>query len=294
MTVRGKPIHAVISLVKWRWQGKPIQVVISLSSATFAATSLTFCSLLILNAWSVCNVCQTQTPFSQTTTAALSVEQPCTYTHVRNKHHSCFLSVFTLLSLFWNEKKMWGFTFCAVVVTGWSHTSVLYGIRMCSTVFLKVKHQVLFWADWILYTPSQSSIPTILFNIITVSMSMGVAVDLYSAGSHFGSSTRQVYLTFLPSSRYTTLLNTPLWFPKCFLFTVRNLSFHSTSLNVAAGIASLNTVMIIISLGRYYPAPHVVPFCRFADRNWVCISDFCHPFQICCLSHSSDFRCSGI
>jgi len=30
------------------------------------------------------------------------------------------------------------------VVTGWSETSVLYGIRMCSIVFLKVKHQVLF------------------------------------------------------------------------------------------------------------------------------------------------------
>ena len=34
----------------------------------------------------ICNVCQTQTPFSQTTTATLSVGRPCTYTHVRNKH----------------------------------------------------------------------------------------------------------------------------------------------------------------------------------------------------------------
>jgi hypothetical protein len=48
---------------------------------------------------------------TQTTTAALSVEQPCTYTHVRNKHQRCYLSIFTLLSLFWNEKKKWGITF---------------------------------------------------------------------------------------------------------------------------------------------------------------------------------------
>jgi hypothetical protein len=53
----------------------------------------------------VCNVCQTQTPFSQTTTAALSVGLPCTYTHVHNKHQCCYLSIFTLLSVFWNEKK---------------------------------------------------------------------------------------------------------------------------------------------------------------------------------------------
>jgi hypothetical protein len=64
----------------------------------------------------VCNVCQTQTPFSQTTTAALSVRRPCTYTHVCNKHQCCYLSIFTLLSLFWNEKKMWGFTFWATFV----------------------------------------------------------------------------------------------------------------------------------------------------------------------------------
>ena len=32
----------------------------------------------------VCNVCQTQTPFSQTTTAALSVGRPCTYICTRN------------------------------------------------------------------------------------------------------------------------------------------------------------------------------------------------------------------
>jgi hypothetical protein len=53
----------------------------------------------------VCNVCQTQMPFSQTTTAALFVGRPCTYVHVRNKHQRCYLSIFTLLSLFWNEKK---------------------------------------------------------------------------------------------------------------------------------------------------------------------------------------------
>ena len=51
------------------------------------------------------NVCQTQTPFSQTTTAALSVGRPCAYTHVRNKHQCCYISIFTLLSLFWDEKK---------------------------------------------------------------------------------------------------------------------------------------------------------------------------------------------
>jgi hypothetical protein len=64
----------------------------------------------------VCNVCQTQTPFLQTTTAALSVRRPCTYKHVRNKHQCCYLSIFTLLSLFWNEKKMWGITFWATYV----------------------------------------------------------------------------------------------------------------------------------------------------------------------------------
>jgi hypothetical protein len=53
----------------------------------------------------VCNVCHTQTPFSHITTAALSVGRPCTYTHVRNKHQCCYLSIFTLLFLFWNEKK---------------------------------------------------------------------------------------------------------------------------------------------------------------------------------------------
>jgi hypothetical protein len=144
------------------------------------------------------------------------------------------------------------------------------------------------------YTPSRSSFSTILFNSIPLSMSVGVAVDLYSAGSRFVSWTRQVFLTFLPSSKYTMLLNTPLCFPKCFLFTLRKLSFHSTSHNVAAEIASLNTIMIISSLGRYYPAPHVVPFCRFADRKWVCISDCSHPFQISCLSHASYFQCCVI
>jgi hypothetical protein len=64
----------------------------------------------------VCNVCQTQTPFSQTTTAALSVGRPSTYTHVRNKHQCCFLSISTLLSLLWNEEKMWGLTFWATFV----------------------------------------------------------------------------------------------------------------------------------------------------------------------------------
>jgi len=53
----------------------------------------------------VCNVCQTQMPFSLTTTVVLSVGWSCTYTHVHNKHHCCYLSNFTLLSLFWNEKK---------------------------------------------------------------------------------------------------------------------------------------------------------------------------------------------
>jgi hypothetical protein len=50
----------------------------------------------------VSNVCQTQTPFSQTTTAALSVARPCTDTHVRNKHQCCYFSIFTFLTLFWN------------------------------------------------------------------------------------------------------------------------------------------------------------------------------------------------
>ena len=65
---------------------------------------------LAIASW-VCNVCQTQTPFSQTTTAALSVGRPCTYTHVRNKYQCCYLSIFTLLSLFWNEKKKCGVLF---------------------------------------------------------------------------------------------------------------------------------------------------------------------------------------
>jgi hypothetical protein len=59
----------------------------------------------------VCNVCQTQAPISQTTTAVLSVRRPCTYTHVCNKHQSCYLSIFTFLSLFWNEKKNVGHYF---------------------------------------------------------------------------------------------------------------------------------------------------------------------------------------
>jgi len=53
-------------------------------------------------------VYQTQAPFSQTTTAALSVGRTCTYTHVRNKHEFCYLSIFTLVSLLWNEKKKCG------------------------------------------------------------------------------------------------------------------------------------------------------------------------------------------
>jgi len=51
------------------------------------------------------NVCQAQTPFSQTTTAALSVGRPCTYAHGRNKHQCRYLLIFTLLSIFWNEQK---------------------------------------------------------------------------------------------------------------------------------------------------------------------------------------------
>jgi hypothetical protein len=35
---------------------------------------------------------------------------------VRNKHQCCYLSIFTLLSLFWNEKKMWGITFWATYI----------------------------------------------------------------------------------------------------------------------------------------------------------------------------------
>ena len=70
---------------------------------------------LAIASW-VCNVRQTQTPFSQTATAALSVGRPCTYTHTHNKHPCCYLSIFTLLSLFWNEKKMWGVTFWATLV----------------------------------------------------------------------------------------------------------------------------------------------------------------------------------
>ena len=51
---------------------------------------------------------QIQRPFPQTTTAALSVGQPCTYTGVRTKHQCCYLSILTLLSLFRNEKKKYG------------------------------------------------------------------------------------------------------------------------------------------------------------------------------------------
>jgi hypothetical protein len=62
-------------------------------------------------------MCQTQTLFSQTTTSALSVGRPCTYAYMRNKHQCCYLSIFTLQSLFWNEKKrMWGITFWATFV----------------------------------------------------------------------------------------------------------------------------------------------------------------------------------
>jgi hypothetical protein len=135
-----------VMLVKRLWQGKPIHAVTNLSSASFAATSPTFFSLLILTAWSL-----------------------------------------------WK-----------LVVTGWSDNSVLYGIRMCSIEFLKVKHQVLVWPDWMHYTLLQLSFPTILFNIITLNMTMGGAIDLYSAGSRFGSSTWQVLLW--PDSIHYTLL----------------------------------------------------------------------------------------
>ena len=47
-------------------------------------------------------------PFPHTTTAALSVRRPCTYTGVRTKHQCCYLSIFTLLSLYRNEKKKYG------------------------------------------------------------------------------------------------------------------------------------------------------------------------------------------
>jgi len=54
-------------------------------------------------------VCQTQTPFSQTTTAALSDDR--VLTRMCNKHQCCYLSIFILLSLFWNEKKNVGHYF---------------------------------------------------------------------------------------------------------------------------------------------------------------------------------------
>ena len=47
-----------------------------------------------------CNMCQTQTLFSQTTTVALSVRRPCAHTHVRNKHQllplGFHIAIFTL------------------------------------------------------------------------------------------------------------------------------------------------------------------------------------------------------
>jgi hypothetical protein len=62
----------------------------------------------------ICNVCHTQMPFSQTTTVALYIRRPCAY--VCNKHQYCYLSIFTLLSLLWNEKKIWCITLWATVV----------------------------------------------------------------------------------------------------------------------------------------------------------------------------------
>jgi hypothetical protein len=73
----------------------------------------------------VCNVCHTQTPFSQTTPAALSVRRPCNYTHMRNKHQCCYLSVFTLLCLFWNEKKNVGHYFLSNLHTICGHILVI-------------------------------------------------------------------------------------------------------------------------------------------------------------------------
>ena len=65
---------------------------------------------LAIASW-VCNMCHTETPFWQTVTAALSVGQPYTYTRVHSKHQRCYISIFTLLSLFWNEKKNVGHYF---------------------------------------------------------------------------------------------------------------------------------------------------------------------------------------
>jgi hypothetical protein len=93
-----------------------------------------------------CNVCQTQTPFSQTTTAALSVGRPCNYIHVRNKHQCCYLSLFTLLSLLWNERKNVGHyflsklrTFILDVVFGFKGESEL---RENLEGMIKEKHEI--------------------------------------------------------------------------------------------------------------------------------------------------------
>jgi len=81
----------------------------------------------------VCNVYHTQTPFSQTTTAALSVGRPCTYTHVRNKHQCCYLWIFTLLSLFWNENKNVGHYFLSNLL--------MFGLKIMDFLIICWKEQ---------------------------------------------------------------------------------------------------------------------------------------------------------
>jgi hypothetical protein len=80
--------------------------------------------------------------------------------HVCSKHHSCYLSIFTLLSLFWNEKKMWGITFRATYVYATTCSASLYcigtvetkQILLCSVLLLlfgigpqQGKNSFIFW-----------------------------------------------------------------------------------------------------------------------------------------------------
>jgi hypothetical protein len=75
----------------------------------------------------VCNVWQTQTPFSQITTLVLSVGRPCTYK--RAQWTSVLLPLNFHIAIFILEmRKMWGITFWATFLNG----SVSVSLEMCT------------------------------------------------------------------------------------------------------------------------------------------------------------------
>jgi hypothetical protein len=83
-----------------------------------------------------CNMCHTQTPFPQTTTAVLSVGWPCTYTCAINI--SVATSQFSHCYLYSGmRKKMWGITFWATYIASLSRT--LHSIYCHQSVMIILK-----------------------------------------------------------------------------------------------------------------------------------------------------------